>query len=205
MYTPAAFAEADLPKLHDFIEGHSFGVLVSQAQQFTASHLPFLLDRQHGPQGRLIGHMADANPQWRQANGNPALVVFSGPHAYISPSWYEEENVVPTWNYIAVHIYGTFRVIEDQGVLTQIIQNTVERYEQALPRPWTYRGSAEFFDRLMGMIVGFEIDIDRIEGKWKLSQNHSPQRRERVIQGLLTSADPGAHALARLMQELPGS
>jgi len=112
---------------------------------------------------------------------------------------------VPTWNYVAAHVYGTFRVIEDQGELIQIIQETVERYEQALPRPWTYRGSAEFFGRLMGMIVGFGIDIDRIEGKWKLSQNHSPQRRERLIQGLLTSADPGAHALARLMQETPGS
>lgn len=205
MYTPAAFAEADLPKLHDFIEGHSFGVLISQALEFTASHLPFLLDRQQGPQGRLIGHMANANPQWRQANGNPVLVVFSGPHAYISPSWYGEENVVPTWNYVAVHVYGTLRVIEDTGVLIQIIQETVERYEQSLPRPWTYRGSAEFLGRLMGMIVGFEIDIDRIEGKWKLSQNHSPQRRERLIQGLLTSADPGAHALARLMQKTPGS
>jgi transcriptional regulator len=204
MYIPSAFAESDQPKLHDFIESHSFGLLVSQGEEPSASHLPFLLDRQSGPRGRLIGHMARANPQWQQASGNSVLVVFSGPHAYISPSWYEAENVVPTWNYVAIHVYGTLRLIEDRGALMQVVRDTVDRYEQAMPQSWTFDGSADFLDRLVQMIVGFHIEIDRIEGKWKLSQNHTPERRERVIGGLLASTDSGAHDVARLMRESSG-
>jgi transcriptional regulator len=204
MYVPSAFAESDQPKLHDFMETHSFGLLISQGAEPTASHLPFLLDRRSGQCGRLIGHLARANPQWQQASGSPVLVVFSGPHAYISPSWYEAENVVPTWNYVAVHVYGTFRLIDDRAALMRIVQDTVDRYEQTMPQPWTINGSSEFLDRLVQMIVGFHIEIDRIEGKWKLSQNHSPERRERVIRGLLDSVDSGAHDVARLMRETLG-
>lgn len=111
---------------------------------------------------------------------------------------------MPTWNYVAIHVYGTFRLIDDRAALIRIVQDTVDRYEQATPQPWTINGSSEFFDRLVQMIVGFHIEIDRIEGKWKLSQNHSPQRRERVIRGLLDSADSGAHDVARLMRETLG-
>ena len=110
MYIPAAFVESDPTALHGFIEQHSFGLLVSQLDgQPFASHLPFLLDRAAGTQGTLIGHMARANPQWRQSDGQTALVIFSGPHAYISPTWYEADQVVPTWNYAAVHAYGKMR------------------------------------------------------------------------------------------------
>src|SRR3954469_15609634 len=113
MYIPAAFAERDLTKLHDFIEQHSFGLLVSQVDGLPfASHLPFLLDRTAGPHGTLIGHMARANPQWRTLAGQMALVVFSGPHAYVSPTWYEAANTVPTWNYAAVHATGRAEVVE---------------------------------------------------------------------------------------------
>src|ERR1700677_1757380 len=102
MYIPTAFAESDPTKLHDFIEQHSFGLLVSQVDgQLFASHLPFLLERTTGSHGCLVGHMARANPQWKQITGQNSLVVFSGPHAYISPTWYESEQVVPTWNYAA--------------------------------------------------------------------------------------------------------
>jgi transcriptional regulator len=201
MYIPPAFTESDPKKLHDFIERHSFGLLVSHGAEPFASHLPFLIDRQAGPHGRLIGHMARANPQWQHSSGNPVLVVFSGPHAYISPSWSEAENIVPTWNYVAVHVYGTFRLIDDHAALMRIVQDTVDRYEQAMPQPWMINGSNEFFDRLLQMIVGFHIEIDRIEGKWKLNQNHSRERRERVIRGLLDSANSGAQEVARLMRE----
>src|SRR5438874_6033211 len=104
MYIPHAFAETDRTRLHDFIEQHSFGLLVSQfdGQPF-ASHLPFLLERTAGPKGCLIGHMARANPQWQQLGGQSGLAIFSGPHVYVSPTWYESEQVVPTWNYVAVH------------------------------------------------------------------------------------------------------
>jgi transcriptional regulator len=204
MYTPSAFAESDLPKLHEFIESHSFGLLVSPGDEPAASHLPFLLDRQWGSHGRLIGHMARANPQWRQASGSRVLVVFAGPHVYISPTWYEAEDVVPTWNYVAVHVYGAIRLVEEPSAVMQIVRDTVDRYEQAMPQPWKFRGSAEFLDRLVQMIVGFQIEIDRIEGKWKLSQNQPRERRERVIRSLLDSADSGALDIARLMRESLG-
>src|ERR1700729_1397013 len=129
MYIPAAFAESDLAKLHDFIQTNSFGVLVSQVDgEPFASHLPFLLDRNSGPHGCLIGHMARANPQWQSAHGQSVLAIFPGPHAYISPTWYESENVVPTWNYVAVHVYGTFQVVEDHQETVEIVRNYVAYY-----------------------------------------------------------------------------
>ena len=122
MYIPAAFAEADLTRLHDFIEQNSFGVLVAQVEGLPfASHLPFLLDRTAGSHGTLVGHMARANPQWHQASGQSALAIFSGPHAYISPSWYKTQQVVPTWNYTAVHAYERVQIIEDGGDLLEIV------------------------------------------------------------------------------------
>src|SRR4051794_35885289 len=114
MYVPAHFEQTDLATLHAFIEDHSFGLLTSMLDgRLFASHLPFLLDRQAGPFGSLLGHVAKANPQWRQLAGQEVFVVFSGPHAYVSPTWYEAEHVVPTWNYVAVHAYGRCRLIED--------------------------------------------------------------------------------------------
>ena len=142
MYIPAAFAETDLTKLHDFIEQNSFGLLVSQVDGLPfATHLPFLLERTAGPHGTLVGHMARANPQWREAGGQTALAIFSGPHAYISPTWYEAEQVVPTWNYTAVHAYGRVQIIEDEDALLDIVQRSVRVYEQAMPRPWSFDGS----------------------------------------------------------------
>jgi transcriptional regulator len=136
MYIPAAFAERDLTRLHDFIERHSFGLLVSQVDALPfASHLPFLLDRTAGPHGALVGHMARANPQWREADGQTVLAIFSGPHAYISPTWYEAEQVVPTWNYTAVHAYGRVQIIEDESALLEIVQETIRLYERTIPGP----------------------------------------------------------------------
>ena len=102
-----------------------------------ATHLPFLLERTAGPHGCLIGHMARANPQWEQAGGQTALAVFSGPHAYISPTGYEAVQVVPTWNYAAVHVYGQVQIIVNESALLEIVQKTVRVYEQAMPRPWS--------------------------------------------------------------------
>ncbi|QDU38349.1 Protease synthase and sporulation protein PAI 2 [Maioricimonas rarisocia] len=201
MYTPASFAVDDLPTHHDFIDHHGFATLISQSDEPLASHLPFLLDRQAAPQGRLRSHMARANPQWKSADGSRVLVIFNGPHAYISPRWYAAENVVPTWNYVAVHVYGTLRLVDDGATVSRIVDETVARYEADSPQPWRYAGDADFLDRLLQMIVGFEIDIDRIEGKWKLSQNHPVERREGVIRGLREIGDPAADDIARLMQE----
>jgi transcriptional regulator len=201
MYIPAAFHETDPGKLFDLIQQYSFGLLVSEfdGEPF-ASHLPILLDRSFVPQGCLVGHMARANPQWEQADGQTVLAVFSGPHAYISPTWYQSENVVPTWNYAAVHVYGTFRAIDDRDKLLQIVADYVDFYEASLPSPWKFDPAGEYAQKLVQAIVGFRIEISRIEGKWKLNQNHSLERQEKVIQALSASESQVDNAVATLME-----
>lgn len=201
MYIPSSFQEADRPTLYDFIERNSFGVLVSQHCDVPfATHLPFLLDRDAGQFGTLVGHMARANPHWKQATGQNVLVIFSGPHAYISPTWYEAAHVVPTWNYVAVHAYGTLRLIEEPDSVLEIVRSSVEYYERTMPRPWTLDESPTFIDRLLTQIVGFRIAIERIEGKWKLNQNHPAERRARVVNALSARGDENATAIAELMR-----
>lgn len=203
MYIPAAFAEPNLNTLHDFIEQNSFGVLVSQVDGLPfATHLPFLLERTAGPQGTLVGHLARANPQWHQAASQTALAIFSGPHAYVSPTWYEAEQVVPTWNYTAVHVYGRFQVVEEKEPLLQIVQRMVQVYEKAMPRPWSFDPAGTFAERMLAQIIGFRIEVEKIEGKWKLNQNHPVERRKKVIRALQQRTDENAQAVAAMMQAM---
>jgi transcriptional regulator len=203
MYIPTAFAEHDLTRMHDFIEQHSFGLLVSQVEgQSFASHLPFLLERAAGSHGCLIGHMAKANPQWKDADGQKVLAIFSGPHAYISPTWYDSDQVVPTWNYAAVHVYGQAQVIEDPDGLLKIARATVAAYEKGMPKPWSFDGSSKFVERMLTQIVGFRIQIEKIEGKWKLNQNHPVERRKKVIQALRAQDGEIPQAVATMMQAM---
>lgn len=203
MYVPAAFAETDLAKLHDFIEQNSFGLLVSQVDGVPfATHLPFLLERATGPHGTLVGHMARANPHWQELEGQTALAIFSGPHAYISPTWYEAEQVVPTWNYTAVHVYGRAQTIEDEPGLLDIVQRSVWFYEQSMPRPWSFDGTDTFAKRLLTQIVGFRIEIDKIEGKWKLNQNQPMERRKKVVRALNEQGGENAQAIAAMIQAM---
>jgi transcriptional regulator len=203
MYIPAAFAETDLAKLDDFIELNSFGLLVSQVEGLPfATHLPFLLERTTGPHGTLLGHMARANPQWREAGGQTGLAIFSGPHAYISPTWYEAEQVVPTWNYTAVHAYGRLQIVEDEGALLEIVERSVRVYENAMPRPWSFDGSSAFVKRMLAQIVGFRIEVQKIEGKWKLNQNQPVERRQKVVRALQQRGDENAQAIATVMRAM---
>jgi transcriptional regulator len=203
MYVPTHFAVTDQTRLHDFIEAHSFGLLVSTVEGVPfATHLPFLLERNTGPHGCLIAHVARGNPQWHDLEGRPVLAIFSGPHAYISPSWYEANNVVPTWNYTAVHVYGTCNLVQDPVELAGILAAMVNTFERGQPRPWTLDTSSDYFGRMVRGIVGFRIAIDRLEGKWKLNQNHPAERREKVIRILAASTDPQAQEVARLMMEM---
>lgn len=201
MYIPSHFAQTDLATLHAFVERYSFGLLVSQlgGEPF-ASHLPFLLDRTAGRNGTLIGHMARANPQWHELADRSVLAVFSGPHAYISPTWYEATNVVPTWNYLAVHATGRAHVIEDRNELLSIVSRSVAVYEANMPKPWVLDTSGPFVDRMLTQIVGFRFEIDRLEGKWKLNQNHPAERRAKVIAALEGQGDENARGVAEMMQ-----
>jgi transcriptional regulator len=204
MYIPGSFLETDLSKLHAFIEQYSFGTLVT-TQDGTpfATHIPLLLDRSAGPCGRLIGHVARANPQWRTGDGQNALVIFQGPHSYISPAWYEAKNVVPTWNYVAVHAYGRLRVLDDPTRASEIVRRTVEQYESPRSAPWSLDSvDPTFLDGMVEAITAFEIDLERIEGKWKLSQNHPVERREKVIQALREAGRSDEQQVADLMTKM---
>jgi len=201
MYIPASFAETDSATLHEFMREHSFATLVSRNETgIIASHLPLLFQASGGRMGSLIGHMARANPQSREVRGE-VMALFTGPHAYISPSWYETEGTVPTWNYAAVHAYGTFHLVEDRECLLDILRGTVEYYESPRQAPWTIDETAPNLDQLMRGITGFRIEITRLEGKWKLSQNHPEERRRRVIMALEEQPDEDSQAIAAMMKE----
>lgn len=200
MYIPPLFAKSDLSTLHDEIERYPFATLVSgQTGHLEASHLPFLIDRESGPSGTLLGHMARANSQWRDAANQEVLTIFSGPHAYISPSWYEAPQVVPTWNYVAVHAYGKLELIDAPAEVESLLHRTIRLFEANQPSPWQMNEPAEFVDRLIRQIVAFRIPIARLEGKWKLNQNRPTEQRERVITRLTAQGDENSLAIAELM------
>ena len=201
MYIPDAFRETDRKALHQLMRQNSFATLITiDGGVPLASHLPILVDSDRGDHGTLCGHMARANPQWRDfSDGREALAIFQGPHAYVSPSWYETHPSVPTWNYAVIHAYGTARLIDDRSELRKLLQASVQFYESGFEKPWAFELPEKFVEKMMDMIVGFEIPISRIEGKFKLSQNRPPADRRRVERTLGESADPLAKAVAELM------
>lgn len=200
MYIPKAFEVTDTDRLFQFMRHHSFGILFSQSHNTPfATHLPFLVNQNRGDNGSLFSHMAKANPHWRTLNQQDVLVVFPGPHAFVSSLWYGEEHVVPTWNYTAVHVVGTFHVLDDRDELKQLMVDSLNVFE---PKSTvSSRLDQPFFDGMLNAIVGFRIDIKAIEGKWKLSQNHSVERQQKVIDALYATNDPHAHDIARLMKQ----
>ena len=206
MYTPPSFQVDDFEKLCDFIEENSFGILVSSRDdQPSATHLPLLIDRKTGGQGEIVGHMAIANSQWKEFSDQEVLVIFRGPHTYISPTWYESKNVVPTWNYTAVHVRGTLRVTQDSDDLLDIVRRYVDFYEQDLPNPWELQNADDdFVAQLLKGIVGFRIEIQSLEGKFKLSQNHDDNRRRGVIDALNSQSGENQLKIAKLMQATLG-
>lgn len=206
MYNPKAFAVEDLSQLHQMMDDCRLAVLITQGEQgLQASHLPLLLDTQQGPNGRLYGHMARANPQWRDLEaGAEALVVFAGADAYVSPGFYptkaEHGKVVPTWNYVAVHAYGSAEVFSDAHRLRNLVSALTDRHETGRNQPWKIDDApAEYIDSMLKAIVGFALPIQRLEGKRKLSQNRSPADIAGVRNGLAASLDPQDQALARLV------
>jgi len=192
MYIPPYFKIEDADEITRFIESNGFGQLVTQVEgQLFATHLPFLYDRDAQT---LTAHIAHSNPQWQNIEEQQVLVILSGPHGYISPSWYTSPGV-PTWNYQAVHITGVAKCTTDPGALANIVTALTAQYESHMESPWvpTYQTQ-----KLLG-IVGIEIAISNIQCKYKLSQNRSPQDQENVATKLHSA---GNRELAQAMQKL---
>ncbi len=201
MYTPSHFQIDDRDTLNAFMRQHSFATIVSSDGNVPqATHMPVLLNPTQGPHGTVLSHMARANPQWRHFSNTEVLVIFTGPHAYISPAWYVTEPAVPTWNYTAVHAYGIPRLVTQHDRFAQMLHDLVEFYEAERPNRWHGTLPAEFRDGLMKGIVGIEIEITRLEGKFKLSQNR-PQDAPGVIAMLQDSTNQTDRDTAKMMQE----
>lgn len=204
MYTPAHYRETDLPTLHAWIRQNNFGLLLSQGPEgIEASHLPFLLEPERASQGVLVTHLARANAQRLTLEGeHEVLAIFSGPHAYVSPSWYVSPEGVPTWNYVAIHAYGRARLMRDEEELHQALVRLVKAHEGGRPEPWSIERLREdyYAGRLKG-IVGVEIEITRLVGKKKLSQNRSREDQGAVATALQEQGDDLSQAVARMMLE----
>lgn len=203
MYRPRHFDIDDKSALFRVMRDNGFALLVSADGGLAASHIPLSLDAEGGGPARLFGHVARANDQWRGFDGKAeAMAVFQGVHAYVSPSWYVSEVMVPTWNYVAVHAYGRPQVIADAAVVRAHLQRLVATYESPATGPWSMdRLPDEFVQRMIKGIVAFEMPIERLEGKFKLSQNRSAADREGAIKGLESGGDVVAREVARLMRE----
>ncbi len=202
MYIPPAFREEDVQKLHALMRAYSFAILVTQDHGVPiATHLPFMLDSERGPYGTLLAHMARANAQWHTfAERQEALVIFQGPHTYITPSWYDPGPNVPTWNYAAVHAYGIPQVIEDEAALRALLHASVRMYEAGFAQPWSLQMPDDVFRAKLKGIVGFEVQITRLEGKLKLSQNRSKAEQARVAAALEGSQDSLAASVGQMMR-----
>ena len=204
MYMPERYVEDDPERISELLAGYGFAVVVTVDAEGSpfASHLPLLHDPRSGPLGTIVGHMARANPQWRQFDrAHDVLAVFSGPHAYVSPSWYETHPAVPTWNYAAVHVYGRARVIDDPAAARAHMQRLVEHHEASFEAPWRMDLPQPYETSMLRAIVAFEIEISRLEGKFKLSQNRDEIDRRNVADRLDALGHDDAKALARLMRQ----
>ena len=203
VYLPPAFAETRPAVLVAHIERHDFGLLLSHGiAGLVASHIPFLVERRD-EELHLLGHLARPNPQVEDlGQGGEVLAIFSGPHAYISPSWYADGPSVPTWNYVDVHAYGTVRLIEDGDWLRQLLHRLADRHEAGNPVPWRVEDLPEaYIEGMLKGIIGLDIAVTRLEGKFKLSQNRPAADRPRVITALERGGDESSVAVARLMRK----
>jgi transcriptional regulator len=214
VHTPKLFQQADIESMQAMMLASPLGALVtSGANGLIANHIPFELAKEPKPYGRLSGHVARANPLWKDVVSSPkateVLVIFSGADAYVSPSWYPSkktsERVVPTWDYVVVHVYGQIRVIEDQRWLRSHVERLTNREESGFERPWAVTDApSEFVDQMLSAIVGIEIDITRMEGKWKVSQNRSGPDRAGVAAGLREQGRPDGGEMADLVDSWEG-
>ena len=196
MYIPKHFEETDRSVLHALIRAQPLGTWVTQVDgELSAEHIPFLVDATRGEHGTLVAHVARANPAWQAFSKSvDSLVVFQGPQAYITPSWYPSKHAtgkaVPTWNYAVVHAHGRPRAIEDREWLLRFVRQLTDVHEAGHALPWKVDDApADFIDQMLGSIVGIEIPIARLAGKWKVSQNRPKADRMGVVAGLTGRGD----------------
>lgn len=200
MYTPPYYKNEDTAKVKNFLKSNSFGILVNIADgKPWATHIPLELDVDKEGKDVLVGHIAKANPQWRYfKDTEEVLFIFNGPHSYVSSSWYKEEEV-PTWNYIAVHIYGKLKILDEAAVL-ESMHKLVEKYEKNVKDPISLHQMSPKTMRQIKGVVGFEISITDIQATYKLSQTR-PHDHSKIIQELKETSDCGAHAIADAMNK----
>jgi transcriptional regulator len=210
-YTPAAFRETDTAKLHTMMAGAGLATLVTQsAAGPLVSHLPLLLDPAGGTIGVLSGHVARANPQWKASDlSQPAVAIFLGPDAYVSPNYYPSKHAdprtVPTWNYVAVHARGKLETFDDPDQLLALVTRLTEKHEHRSARPsikpWAVSDApADYLGKMLRAIVGLRLTIESIDGKKKLSQNRSEADQQGVVSGLSGSMEPSERRIAELMR-----
>lgn len=206
MYLPRHFDEPDVPALHGLIRDYPLATLVTPlADGFDANHVPLLLDTEPAPLGTLRGHIARANPLRELAAGTGLLAIFHGPQAYVSPSWYpgkmENGRAVPTWNYAVVHAHGSLRLIDDAGWLRAHLEEATARHEGGFAQPWQITDApADYIEAMLGAVIGIEINITRLTGKFKLSQNQPERNRAGVVAGLRSQGTPSALEMAAFME-----
>lgn len=205
MYLPAHFAEQRPEVLHALMREHPFATLVTSGTQgLAADHLPMRLVFASDNKPRLLAHVARANPLWRNAAGSEVLAIFHGPQAYVSPSWYpskhEHGKAVPTWNYVVVHARGHLTTFDDPLRLRVLLDDLVDHHEAGLPQPWRIADAPpEYIDKMLAAIVGIEVGIETLEGKWKVSQNQPAANRAGVVAALRARDGENENAIAALV------
>ena len=208
MYVPKHHEETDVAVLRALIKSHPLGAWVTHSDdELLANHIPFLLDPSRGENGTLVGHVARANPVWQSFSATVnSVVIFQGSEAYITPSWYPSKHAhgkaVPTWNYAVVHAHGLPRAIEDRHWLLQHVTQLTDTHEGTQALPWKVSDAPqEFTERLMDAIVGIEIPIAKLVGKWKVSQNRPEPDKLGVVAGLLARDDERSKEMAVMVNE----
>lgn len=200
MYIPAHFGTTDLKLMSSFIEEYSFGTLVTNANNETsANHYPFLIE--HNDEITLWTHIAKSNPQWKTfKQSNDCLLIFNGPHAYISPTYYENKLNVPTWNYTAVHLNCEAEVIEDANEQKRLMKNLVEFFETKNQTNWNYELPEEFHQKLLNAIVWLKFKVKKMDGKFKLSQNRDKADYQKVLTEFSTRQSENDQDLLKYMK-----
>lgn len=199
MFNPRDFKTEDKGKIRQFIINNSLGIMfsVSGTGDYLASHIPFLVDEDCR---RLTGHMAKENPQWESLDGKNVLVVFQGPNHYISPTWYGETRPVPTWNYATVHAEGKFHVLTAKEDSMKVLDDLTGKNEESVDGNWKADWDDAHYNAMLNAIVPFTIDVEWIEGKWKFSQNHSPESIGNVSRDLKKLGTERAMEVADIMK-----